>query len=74
MNFLAHAVLSFERPEIMVGNFIADFVKGNAYLEYPQSVRNGIMLHREIDKFTDQHPQVKKSKKRLYKQFSHYSG
>lgn len=74
MNFLAHAVLSFEHPDILVGNFIADFVKGNAYLSYPKPVRQGILLHREIDHFTDKHPQVKKSKRRLYKQYHHYAG
>ncbi len=74
MNFLAHAVLSFENPEIMVGNFIADFIKGNDYINYSEPVRKGILLHREIDNFTDQHPQVQLSKRRLYDSYHHYSG
>jgi len=74
MNFLAHAVLSFEKPEILVGNFIADFVKGKDYLDYPELIRNGIMLHREIDNFTDSHPRVIQSKRKLYEKFGHYSG
>lgn len=28
MNYLAHAYLSFDEPEILVGNMISDFVKG----------------------------------------------
>jgi len=28
MNFLAHAYLSFYNPPVLVGNMIADFVKG----------------------------------------------
>lgn len=74
MNFLAHAVLSFENPDIMVGNFIADFVKGNDYMDYPEPVKKGILLHREIDHFTDTHPQVRLSKRRLYEPYHHYSG
>ena len=74
MNFLAHAVLSFENPELMVGNFIADFVKGNDYLEYPEPIKKGILLHREIDQYTDQHPRVRISKGKLHDRYSHYSG
>lgn len=32
------------------------------------------MLHRAIDTFTDAHPTVRKSTKRLHKNYSHYSG
>jgi acyl carrier protein phosphodiesterase len=74
MNFLAHAYLSFGKPEIMVGNFIADFVKGNKYLDYPDPIRQGILLHREIDQYTDQHDQVRAGKRRLYPQYRHYAG
>ncbi|GJM28892.1 MAG: ACP phosphodiesterase [Cyclobacteriaceae bacterium] len=74
MNFLAHAFLSFENPELMVGNFIADFVKGNDYLNYPDPVSNGIILHREIDQFTDEHRQFRHSKRRLHQDYGHYSG
>lgn len=74
MNFLAHAILSFENPDIMIGNFIADFVKGNDFMNYPELVKKGILLHREIDHFTDTHPQVLLSKRRLYEPYHHYSG
>ncbi|HVB03623.1 MAG TPA: ACP phosphodiesterase [Chitinophagaceae bacterium] len=55
MNYLAHAYLSFGDPDILLGNMIADFVKGNTLLAYPVQVRKGIRLHRAIDGFTDQH-------------------
>ena len=32
------------------------------------------MLHRQIDTFTDAHPIVRQSTKRLHKNYSHYSG
>ena len=74
MNFLAHAYLSFDNPDLMVGNFIADFVKGNNHLLHPEPIKNGILLHRDIDQFTDLHQQVRISKRRLYQHYSHYAG
>lgn len=41
----------------MIGNFIADFVKGKQALEqYPLQIQAGIVFHRQIDQFTDTHP------------------
>jgi acyl carrier protein phosphodiesterase len=73
MNFLAHIFLSGNNLEIMVGNFIGDFVKGAQMDDYPDNIRSGIRLHREIDRFTDTHPIVLKSKERLRPEFRHYS-
>jgi acyl carrier protein phosphodiesterase len=66
MNYLAHAFLSFGNEDILVGNLIADFVKGRKKLEaYPKSIQQGIELHRHIDAFTDSHPILKQSVLRL---------
>ncbi|RNC89974.1 MAG: DUF479 domain-containing protein [Allomuricauda sp.] len=73
MNFLAHIYLSFDHPEITLGNFFADHIRGNKFDHFPPNVQNGIRLHREIDTFTDAHPIAKKSSKRLHKNYSHYS-
>jgi len=62
MNYLAHAYLSFSKPSIVVGNMISDFVKGKKKFDYPPAVQNGIMLHRMIDAFTDEHPVTKEAK------------
>jgi acyl carrier protein phosphodiesterase len=56
MNFLAHAYLSFGDPEILIGNMIADMVKGRQIELYPERVQQGIHVHRQIDRFTDIHP------------------
>ena len=56
MNYLAHAVLSYNQPLILVGNMISDFVKGRQKLGYTVDVQKGIALHRDIDAFTDTHP------------------
>ena len=61
MNYLAHAYLSFDQPEILVGNMISDFVKGKTKFTYPPGIQNGIMLHRAIDEFTDVHPVTNKA-------------
>lgn len=56
MNYLAHAYLSFQQPEIVVGNIISDFVKGKRKFDYSKGIQTGIALHRAIDEFTDKHP------------------
>ena len=62
MNYLAHSYLSFEIPEITVGNLISDFVKGKQKDAFPEKIRQGILLHRNIDTFTDTHPVTKRAK------------
>ena len=74
MNFLAHIYLSGNNDLIKIGNFMADGIRGKDYLKFPEQVRNGILLHRQIDTFTDAHPIYRKSKHRLHKKYGHYSG
>jgi len=74
MNFLAHIYLSFEDDDITIGNFIADSIRGNKFKHLPERIQKGILLHRAIDSFTDSHKTVRKSTKRLHKNYSHYSG
>jgi len=74
MNFLAHIYLSGDNEGLIIGNFMADGIKGKKYKKYPCQIQNGILLHREIDSFTDQHPVVRKSTARLHKNYGHYSG
>lgn len=74
MNFLAHLYLSKDNQNIMIGNFIADAIKGNKYKHFTAEIQKGIILHRHIDTFTDQHPVVRKSKRRLHKRYGHYTG
>lgn len=74
MNFLGHFYLSHHDPDLLVGNFIADFVKGKKYLDYPSKIAKGIMMHRKIDEFTDRHTLVRQGKKRLFGKYRHYSG
>ena len=74
MNFLGHIYLSGSSEEIQVGNFIGDYVKGKDYLKYPEKVKKGIILHRDIDNFTDKHPVFICSKNHLKRRYNKYSG
>lgn len=74
MNYLAHLLLSGDEEDVVFGNFIGDAIKGKQYQEYPQSVQKGILLHRQIDTFTDSHPIYLKSKRRFYKNYPKISG
>ncbi|RXP52297.1 DUF479 domain-containing protein [Lutibacter sp. HS1-25] len=74
MNFLAHLYLSKNNKNILIGNFIADAVKGKKHNNYPREIQIGILLHREIDNYTDNHPIVKKSMHRLHPRYRHYDG
>tara|TARA_R110001583_G_scaffold412_4_gene3886 strand:+ start:31697 stop:32290 length:594 start_codon:yes stop_codon:yes gene_type:complete len=74
MNFLAHLYLSKNNKNILIGNFIADAVKGKKHENYPKEIQAGILLHREIDNYTDNHLIVRKSKRRLHERYNHYDG
>lgn len=74
MNFLAHIYLSGDNKAVTIGNFIADGIRGKKYKKFPKDIQTGILLHRQIDTFTDNHKIVRQSTKRLHKNYSHYSG
>ncbi len=73
MNIFAHLFLSGDNEEVIIGNFIGDFVKGLQVNNYPTEIQKGIFLHRKIDYFTDNHPIVLESKIRLRPKFRHYA-
>ena len=73
MNHLAHLFLSAPFEKLMVGNFIADAVKGRKYLNYNPEISKGIVMHRAIDTFTDAHDLVRKSKSLLKDSYGLYS-
>ncbi|NDV68266.1 ACP phosphodiesterase [Dysgonomonas sp. 25] len=62
MNFLAHAYLSFGDDEFIVGNLVADMIRGKQMDAFPERIQAGIRLHRQIDAYTDSHPEVKRAK------------
>ncbi|MDE3144444.1 MAG: DUF479 domain-containing protein [Bacteroidota bacterium] len=74
MNYLAHAYLSFDQEEILVGNMISDFVKGKKKFNYQAGIQKGITLHRAIDMFTDAHQITHEAKQYLKPAVGLYAG
>ncbi len=73
MNFLAHLYLSGNNEPVMIGNFIADHLKGKQWMALPEEIQKGVVLHRFIDGFTDSHPVVEQSKTLLRPFFHKYT-
>ena len=73
MNFLGHIYLSGQDKELAVGNLVADKIKGNKISELPEKIRSGIVLHRLIDEFTDNHNSYKNCVHELFPKYRHYS-
>ncbi len=65
MNHLAHFHLSFDQPDLIIGNWVADFIQHSEVGSFSKEVQQGIFLHRFIDSFTDQHHLMNQSAARL---------
>lgn len=55
MNYLGHAYLTRNHPELIAGNFAGDSYKGrlSKFDHLPKNILDGVKLHRFIDHFTD---------------------
>lgn len=75
MNFLGHLYLTQHQPELVsVGNFMADAVKGQKALsDYPREIRQGIIIHRAIDDFTDSHSLFRQGTARLHAAYGKFA-
>lgn len=62
MNFLAHSFLTFSDDQI-VGQFLEDVIRNKDRFTFSIPIQEGITLHREIDTFTDAHPEIQEAKK-----------
>ncbi len=75
MNYLGHAFLSFGDSDIVTGNVMGDHVKGKLALEkYPEGIKKGLLLHRKIDSFSDDHPATLRAKIWFRPDYGLYSG
>jgi len=73
MNFLAHLFLSCGREGLLIGNFLADYLNNEQVRQYPEAIQEGVRLHRAIDTYTDNHPEVLKGVRRLYGRHGKYA-
>lgn len=74
MNFLGHLFLSGNDPEVIVGNFMGDAVKGRDLSRFTPGIERGLRLHRAIDSFTDVHPMLRLGRERLLHHAGRYAG
>ena len=62
MNYLAHLHLATLADSSLLGNMMADYVRGNPYQQWPDAIADGIALHRRIDALTDSLPEVRNAR------------
>ncbi|WP_144393060.1 ACP phosphodiesterase [Pleionea sediminis] len=74
MNYLAHAALSNNIPDVIFGNIIGDHVRGPDLTRYPDNIATGIKLHRAIDSFFDEHTKVRAIRERFPQGTRRYAG
>ncbi len=73
MNFLAHLTLSYFSPDLQIGNFIGDFVRGRELAALPEGVQRGVLFHRAIDGLTDADADVRNVNAVLKRQHGRYA-
>ena len=74
MNFLAHALLAGQAPELVVGGVIGDWIKGPLPGRLPDDLAKGVALHRAIDSFSERHPAFRASRARVSPVRRRYAG
>ena len=74
MNFLCHLYLSGTDEQLMVGNFMGDFVKGRLEGRFPPGITRGVALHRRIDSWAERSELFRRSRYRLDPSYGLYRG
>jgi acyl carrier protein phosphodiesterase len=74
MNWLAHVFLAGPDADCRLGNLLADMVKGSVRRSLRPGLQHGIACHQAIDAFTDEHPLVLRSKRRLASRYERLAG
>ncbi len=74
MNYLAHLYLAGPSEAELVGALLGDFVKGRVPDRLDEGLRNGIVLHRKIDAFTDAHALTLVSRQRFSRGRRRFAG
>jgi len=77
MNFLAHLALAGTSDDSRIGNLLGDFEKGTPHSlreRLPSRIVDGIMMHRHLDRFTDDHPAFRQARSLLSKEQRRFAG
>lgn len=67
-------LLSGNDDQLMVGNFMGDFVKGPLLERFPPRLLQGVALHRRIDSYAESHPSFRQSRHRISPDYGLYRG
>lgn len=59
---------------MMIGGLLGDFVKGPLTGQYPRQVEQGIVLHRRIDAWVDEQPEVRQAISRFQPPWRRFGG
>ncbi|MEM9545398.1 MAG: acyl carrier protein phosphodiesterase [Bacteroidota bacterium] len=65
--------LTYGDKEHTVGNYIADFIRNRDLVLFSDKIVQGVKLHRHIDHFTDTHPVVLNSTRKLRARHQKYA-
>ncbi len=75
MNHLAHLLTAGSSDSVRLGVLMGDHVRGSHVLEeYPDKLAMGIRLHRAVDSYTDQHPDLAQARELFQPPFRRYAG
>jgi acyl carrier protein phosphodiesterase len=74
MNHLAHVFLAGPDPDLQLGGLLADFHRGAPDPAWREGVRDGVVLHRKIDGYTDGHAVVARLRDLFEPPFRRFAG
>jgi len=74
VNHLAHVLLAGADTEVVLGSLLGDFWRGAPDPRWPAAVRDGVVLHRRIDVYTDSHPDVAEARALFAPPWRRYAG
>jgi len=74
MNWLAHVFLSPPAVDFQLGNLLADLVRGQERIGMSELFLRGAACHKAIDRYTDAHPLVRRSRARIGSEYRRFSG
>jgi len=74
LNYLAHFHLAWPHEGLLAGALEGDFHKGVLRGALPHDLERGIKLHRAIDAYTDQHPDLLELRALFPKKLRRYCG
>lgn len=74
MNHLAHTLLAGDSDALLIGGLLGDYWRGAPDPAWPDGVAAGVVMHRRIDVYTDNHPEVATARASFAPPWRRYAG